>query len=222
MSNPSAVSRYSLLWLALAALLPVGLHAQSVDSTDNGDKKVNKKATTLDAVNVQGQAVSAYTTDQTASTTRLPLTLQDTPQSISVITEQRIKDQNLTNLRAVLDNTIGINSTAYDSERVVFWSRGFQIENMSYDGVPIASSLNISSADSSLDPSIYERIEVIRGATGLLSGAGSPSANINFVRKHADSRTAEADVSVSYGSWNTQRETVDVQSPLNASGSVRG
>ena len=122
---------------------------------------------------MRGQAASPYTADHSASTTRLPLTLQDTPQSISVITEQRIADQNLTNLRDVLDNTTGVSSTAYDSERVVFWSRGFQIENMSYDGVPIASSLNISSADSSLDTSIYERVEVIRGATGLLSGAAA-------------------------------------------------
>lgn len=213
--------RPSLLCLALAAALPLVAQAQSATQNDSHDGK-NKKATTLDAVKVQGQSAPTYTVNESAATTRLPLTLQDTPQSISVITEQRIKDQNLTSLRAVLDNTTGVNSTAYDSERVVFWSRGFQIENMSYDGVPIASSLNISSADSSLDPSIYERIEVVRGATGLLSGAGSPSAMSNFVRKHADSRAPEADVSVSYGSWNTQRETVDASTPLNASGSVRG
>ena len=217
----SSQLRLTLLCLALSAALPAMVHAETAVEDADKDAK-DKKTTTLDTVNVKGQAVSVYTTDQTSATTRLPLTLQDTPQSISVITEQRIKDQNLTNLRDVLDNTTGVSSTAYDSERVVFWSRGFQIENMSYDGVPIASSLNISSADSSLDTSIYERVEVIRGATGLLSGAGSPSANINFVRKHADSRTAEADVSVSYGSWNTQRETVDASVPLNSSGSVRG
>jgi outer membrane receptor for ferric coprogen and ferric-rhodotorulic acid len=211
--------RLSLLSLAVVAALPTVARAQSGPADDDD---TTKKATTLDAVTVQGAATSAYTTDQSTATTRLPLTLQDTPQSISVITEQRIKDQNLTSLRDVLDNTTGVSSNAYDSERVVFWSRGFQIENMSYDGVPIASSLNISSADASLDPSIYERIEVIRGATGLLTGAGSPSANINFVRKHADSRTPQADVSLSYGSWNTQRETVDVSAPLNESGSIRG
>ncbi|MET0616298.1 MAG: TonB-dependent siderophore receptor [Luteibacter sp.] len=215
--------RLSLLCLALASALPVvarAVEAKPAD-TDDGDTKP-KKATILDAVTVKGQAVSVYTTDESSATTRLPLTLQDTPQSISVITEQRIRDQNLTNLRDVLDNTTGVSSTAYDSERVVFWSRGFQIENMSYDGVPIASSLNVSSADSSLDTAIYDRIEVVRGATGLLTGAGSPSGMINFVRKHADSRNPQADVTVSYGSWNTQREQVDASVPLNRSGSVRG
>ncbi len=207
--------RRSLLSIALAAASSAALHAQDTPPAATG-------ATTLDTVKVRGQAASPYTAGHSASTTRLPLTLQDTPQSISVITEQRIADQNLTNLRDVLDNTTGVSSTAYDSERVVFWSRGFQIENMSYDGVPVASSLNIGSADASLDTSIYERIEVIRGATGLLSGSGSPSANINFVRKHADSRTAQANVTLSYGKWHTQRETLDASAPLNASGSVRG
>ena len=207
------------LFLALLAAMP--LLAQAQTTPDGDDTTARKKTTTLDAVNVKGQQLPAYTVDQSSAATRLPLTLQDTPQSISVITSQRMTDQDLTSVRAVLDNTTGVQSTAYDTERVIFWSRGFLIENMAYDGVPVASSLNAQSADGSLDTSVYDRIEVIRGATGLLSGAGRPSAMINFVRKHADSPTPQADVTLSYGSWNTRRITVDGSTPLNASGTVR-
>ncbi|WP_368311816.1 TonB-dependent siderophore receptor [Luteibacter sp. CQ10] len=214
-----ALPRVRLLSLALMAAVPLAVHAESTDGDDTGRKN---KATTLDTISVHGQQTSPYTVDQSTGATRLPLTLQDTPQSISVITAQRMTDQDLTSVRGVLDNTTGVSSTAYDTERVVFWSRGFMIENMAYDGVPVASSLNASSADGSLDTSIYERIEVVRGATGLLSGAGSPSAMINFVRKHADSPTPQADVTLSYGSWATKRITADGSTPLNASGSVRG
>ncbi|PWK85300.1 TonB-dependent siderophore receptor [Fulvimonas soli] len=213
--------RARLLCLALAATLPLAVHAQSATADGSGDDHARKKATTLDAVNVRGQQAPAYTVDQSSAATRLPLTLRDTPQSISVITAQRMADQDLTDVRAVLDNTTGVSSTAYDTERVIFWSRGFMIENMAYDGVPVASSLNAQSADGSLDTSIYERIEVIRGATGLLSGAGSPSAMVNFVRKHADGTTPQADVALDYGSWNTRRISADGTTPLNASGSVR-
>src|SRR6201991_2850343 len=208
-------SRPRLLSLAigLAFAVPTAVQAQSTTSDT---------ATTLDAVKVRGQRMSNYTVDQTAVATRLPLSLQDTPQSVSVITEQRIEDQNLTSVRSVLDNTTGVFSSAYDTERVVFYARGFQIENMAYDGVPVAPGLNASSADGSLDTSIYDRIEVVRGASGLLTGAGSPSALINFVRKHADSRTFNADATISYGTWGTTRETVDLATPINASGSVRG
>ena len=38
------------------------------------------------------------------------------------------------------------------------------------------------------DPVLYDRIEVVRGSTGLLTGAGNPSASVNLVRKHADSK----------------------------------
>jgi len=207
------------LFLALLAAMPWLAQAQT--TPDSGDSASDKKPTTLAAINVKGQQVPAYTVDQSSAATRLPLTLQDTPQSISVITSQRMTDQDLTSVRAVLDNTTGVQSTAYDSERVIFWSRGFLIENMAYDGVPVASGLNAQSADGSLDTSIYERIEVIRGATGLLSGAGSPSAMIDFVRKHADSQTPQADLTLSYGSWNTKRVVADGSTPLNASGSVR-
>ncbi|WP_250633994.1 TonB-dependent siderophore receptor [Pinirhizobacter soli] len=214
--------RLSVASLAASVMLafPFVAAAQSQATADTPAKPDN--ATKLATVKVEGQSLQGYTVSDTAAATRLPLTLQDTPQSVSVITAQRMEDQNLTNVRAVLDNTTGVSSNAYDSERVLFYSRGFQIENMAYDGVPVAPSLNSSSADGSLDTSIYDRIEVVRGATGLMSGAGSPSALINFVRKHADSRTFNADATISYGTWGTTRETVDIATPITASGSVRG
>lgn len=217
-------SRPRLLSLAvsLAIFAPMAAVAQSQSTHPDAVATTDSATTTLDAVKVKGQRASDYTVDQTGAATRLPLTLQETPQSVSVITEQRMEDQNLTNVRSVLDNTTGIYSSAYDSERVIFYARGFAIENMAYDGVPVAAGLNAGSADGSLDTSIYERIEVVRGATGLLSGAGSPSAMINFVRKHADSRTPQADVTLSYGSHNDKRVSVDAAAPLNASGSIRG
>ncbi|MET0936965.1 MAG: TonB-dependent siderophore receptor [Luteibacter sp.] len=196
--------------------------AQDQSTQDPSSASDTNTATTLDAVKVKGQRAPTYTVDESGAATRLPLSLQDTPQSISVITEQRIEDQNLTSVRAVLDNTTGVFSSAYDTERVVFYARGFQVENMAYDGVPLAPGINASSADGSLDTSIYDRIEVVRGASGLLSGAGSPSALINFVRKHADSRTFQADATVSVGSQNEKRASVDLSTPLNQSGSVRG
>lgn len=221
MKHPSRTRlRAGLLFLAISAALPAAVQARPGDGP--ASDTTPDQTTTLDTVNVKGQQVPAYTVDQSSAATRLPLTLKDTPQSISVITAQRIEDQHLVTLRDVLDNTIGINSSAYDTERVVFWARGFQVENMAYDGVPVAASLNVSSADASLDTAIYDRIEVIRGATGLLSGAGSPAAAINFVRKHADSRTPQADVSLDWGSYGSVRASIDGSTPLNASGSVRG
>ncbi|HEY9254434.1 MAG TPA: ferric-rhodotorulic acid/ferric-coprogen receptor FhuE [Stenotrophomonas sp.] len=210
----------SLLSLGLSVALQAA--AQQAPDGSSSDAEQTRDAKTLDAVRVTGERTTSYTVEQTAAATRLALTPQDTPQSLTVVTQQRIEDQNLQSVRDVLDNVTGVFSSAYDTERVVFYARGFQVENMSYDGVPIASSLNSSSADASLDTAIYDRIEILRGATGLLSGAGSPSASINFIRKHANAREFSGDFSLSVGSWNTYRGTADLSAPLNSDGSVRG
>ena len=76
------------LFLALLAAMPLLAQAQAQATPDDGDSPSNKKATTLDAVNVKGQTVPAYTVDQSSAATRLPLTLQDTPQSLATLAAQ--------------------------------------------------------------------------------------------------------------------------------------
>ena len=61
----------------------------------------------------------------------------------------------------------------------------------------------------------------MRGATGLMTGAGSPAASVNLVRKHADSRESRLQFSATAGSWNDRRVEVDVSMPLTSDGSVR-
>ncbi|MGB0954586.1 MAG: TonB-dependent siderophore receptor [Panacagrimonas sp.] len=147
---------------------------------------------------------------------------RDTPQSVTVVTRQRMDDQQLQSLRDVLDNTTGVYSYAYDTERVVFTARGFFIDSLMYDGVPAAENFGTSSTDETLDMALYERVEIVRGATGLLTGAGSPSASVNLVRKHADSKELSAEAELQTGSWNDQRAVLDVSAPLTASGNIRG
>lgn len=201
-----------------AVLLPLCWSVASFAQQD-----AESPAVTLDAVTVTESAdnPSPYTVEVTASSTRLPLSLRDTPQSVSVFTEQRIQDQNLQSLRDVLDNTPGVYSYSYDTERVVFTARGFVIDNILNDGVPMPVGLNAGSADPTLDTALYERIEIVRGATGLLSGAGNPSAAINLVRKHATAQQPEGSLLLSYGSWNNFRSVGDISTPLNQDGSVR-
>lgn len=192
-------------------------------ATDAGEAPSDKDTVQLEEV-VTTAHDDSYTVDSTAAATKLPLSLRERPQSVTVITRERIDDQGLGSLRAVLDNTTGIYSNQWDTERVLFYSRGFLIDNLMVDGVPARSATNFNTGaiDETADTALFERIEVVRGATGLLSGAGSPSASVNLVRKHADAETLRASADLSVGSWNDRRVELDVSSPLNASGSVRG
>ncbi|WP_329843510.1 ferric-rhodotorulic acid/ferric-coprogen receptor FhuE [Stenotrophomonas hibiscicola] len=178
--------------------------------------------TTLDKVVVKGERAEGYSVRRTSAGTRFDLAPREIPQSLSIISHQRIEDQNLDDIIDVLANTTGVTSTQSDSERTEFYARGFYIDAYQFDGLPTQMVQNWSYGDSGLDLALYDRVEVVRGATGLLSGAGNPSASVNLIRKHADSAELAGSVSVNVGSWGRTRTTVDVGSALNASGTVRG
>ena len=61
----------------------------------------------------------------------------------------------------------------------------------------------------------------MRGATGLLSGAGSPSATVDLIRKRPTSEF-QASIEGTIGSWNTHRGTFDVGGPISEDGGLRG
>ncbi|HEY1075352.1 MAG TPA: TonB-dependent siderophore receptor [Fontimonas sp.] len=214
----------SLPLAAFVSLLasPAALLAATTDSPPPATEVAASPgaSTVMEPIIVTGGA-APYIAGDSSAATGLDLSARDTPQSVTVITRERMEDQNLQSLRDVLDNTPGVYSYAYDSERVVFTSRGFTIDSVLYDGVPATSNYNTGSADETLDTALYERIEIVRGATGLMTGAGSPSASVNLVRKHADSRSFAASTDLTLGSWNDYRAVVDLSVPLTANGNVR-
>lgn len=183
----------------------------------------------LDAMTVTGaqlgtttEGTGSYTTGTTAAATALPLSIRETPQSVSVITRQRMDDQSMRTVGDALANAPGISTPQLDSERITFTSRGFSIADIQYDGVSTYYKSNYAAGESELDTVIYDRIEVVRGATGLLTGAGEPSASINLVRKRADSKEFRGEAQVSAGTWDNYRSTLDLSGPLSADGAIRG
>ncbi|MCJ2182565.1 TonB-dependent siderophore receptor [Novosphingobium sp. 1949] len=164
----------------------------------------------------------SYTSDDAlASGTGLGLTIAQTPQSVTVITTQRIEDQGLHTLTDVVNNAAGISAQAYDSSRNGFSARGFTISDYQVDGIPVQWDIGFSAGESLLDLAIYDHVEIVRGATGLMTGAGNPSASINLIRKHATSRELTGSVSGSYGSWNRWSLTGDLSTPVTSNGAVR-
>jgi outer membrane receptor for ferric coprogen and ferric-rhodotorulic acid len=166
----------------------------------------------------QTEGSGSYTTGNMSTATGLNLSIRDTPQSVSVITRQRIDDQATTSVGDALRYTIGVSLKPVDRGRNNLSARGFDINNFQFDGVPIATgNVGIETANAAL----YDRIEIVRGATGLLSGAGDPSAAVNLVRKHANGKVFSGLLSVELGSWKERSGTVDLSTPLNGDGSVR-
>ncbi|OBY76031.1 TonB-dependent siderophore receptor [Acinetobacter gyllenbergii] len=172
--------------------------------------------------NLTTEGSGSYTAKATTASTGLALTLKETPQLVSVITRQQMEDQNLTQLTDVVSQAAGLSinqSGNIGSDNSPIYARGQTVDNYLLDGVKLMSSY--SSIFQSQDTALFDRVEVVRGANGLMTGAGSASASINMVRKKP-LQDFKASVSTSAGSWDTYRTDVDVSAPLNQAGTIRG
>lgn len=153
--------------------------------------------------------------------TPLGLTLKETPQSVSVVTRQQVDDQALHSVQEILHNAPGISVTQLDSERFSFSSRGFSIDHLQYDGVPTQYTTQYGAGESEVDTALYDRVEIVRGATGLMTGAGDPSAAINLVRKRANSQAFAGNLEASASSWDNYRASADLSTPITRDGRIR-
>lgn len=171
------------------------------------------------------EGTGLWTTGTTTSSIRLPMSVRETPQSVSVITEQRMKDRNLTSLQDVMQDVTGVNVMTDTGGRYHFESRGFAIQNVQQDGansLPGSPSGNIyRSAIDMPDMAIYDHVEVLRGASGLLQGNGTPGGSINLVRKRP-TEAFQASTSMTVGSHGLRRNEADISGAIGLQGRLKG
>ncbi|MCT7908649.1 TonB-dependent receptor [Arcobacter lacus] len=211
------------------ALEDTGLEATIENNTIIIKQKVTKgQGTVLEAISINEvslnttEGTGSYTTEKMNTATKLNMSQRDTPQSVSVMTRQQIEDFGYTTLDDAMRNVTGI---SIDKGYLVgdsgnFSARGFEISNIMLDGVPISTGANgtFNADNDSLD--IYDRVEVVRGATGLTTGTGTPSATVNLVRKKPTKET-KGNASLSYGSYDNYRGTFDIGGALNEDKTIR-
>ncbi|MBK4215916.1 TonB-dependent siderophore receptor [Paracoccus caeni] len=167
------------------------------------------------------EGTDSWTSEWMRSATGLVLSQKETPQSTSVITDAQMKDRNITTVAETMEAATGITVQAYESDRINYYSRGFPIDAYQYDGVPVPRDGVWQFGDNNADMALYDHIEIVRGATGLMQGAGEPGASINYIRKRPTEDFQNiASVSLAYPKG--ARIESDVSGPLNADGTIRG
>ena len=220
---------------ALAASAPAFAQAQAQAKTQpqppqpktQAEEQATPPDRTLPQVVVQAQRLArdgisdstAYTTRGAQVAGKTPRALREIPQSVTVFTEQRLRDQAQADGTRVLEWMPGVfNGRARETDTPYFYSRGFVLDNVSIDGSLAGTSFWQMPGD--LSP--YDQVEVLRGPNGLFAGggrSGSPAGQINFTRKRpqdAPHVLGEA----ALGSWQQRRATVDVNRRLLADGSL--
>ncbi|ABA05307.1 TonB-dependent siderophore receptor [Nitrobacter winogradskyi Nb-255] len=187
-------------------------------------------AIALDTIDVDGvpssdpgrtEGTGSYTPSVTATATRFQLTPRETPQSISVITQQQMNDFSLRSINDVVNQTPGLSTEQAGSGITNYYARGFNVQSMQFDGMQTYLNGAYPGTDTSRDMAMYDRVEVLKGTSGLTTGAGNPGATINLIRKKP-TRAFQGYTTLRAGSWDDYRGELDLSGALNESGTVRG
>lgn len=151
--------------------------------------------------------------------TGLVLGVKETPQSISTVDRRQMDNFAAYTLNDALRLATGISVEEWETNRTNYLARGFEIKSTQIDGVGMPNDWGIVTG--AMDSFGYEKLEVIRGANGLLTGVGNSAGTINYIRKRPGNER-EGRIGVSLGSWNDRRIEADYSTPLGDDGRWAG
>lgn len=217
----SRTSPNATLAATLVATLALGTtmaaQAQAQATVGPSDAEDQKKTTTLDRVEVQGERERQYSGE--VSSPKFTQPLVDTTQTVNVIGADLFTEQGATTLTDVLRNSPGV-GTFYVGENGntatgdTIYMRGFDSSSSIYvDGVRDLGSI-------ARDVFNIQQVEVTKGPAGSDYGRSAPTGSINLASKRAgltDANTA----SLSYGSADQRRLTGDFNKAMSASSAFR-
>lgn len=220
MSSAASPRCFAPNLLALAVCMCSFGHTWAEEAPATGVLELGATQISDERLGSTTEGTQSYTTGPMATATKLPLTMRETPQAVTVITRQRMDDQNMTSINDVARYTPGLFlNQSSGPGRQTYTARGFDVDNIMYDGIP--SNYNGWEVGAQPNLAMFDRVEVVRGATGLVTGAGTPSAAINLVRKRPLPGQAVT-LTGAAGTWDNYQGEVDASSPLNDSGTLRG
>lgn len=183
----------------------------------NGDSRQNGSGTHVEET--ANGPVAGYLARRTATGTKTDTPVIETPQSISIVTADRIAAIGATTLRDALGYTPGVNISPYGSDSRFDWInlRGFSQFSPGHflDGLQLRNdgSYGIWKAE----PYGAERIEVLRGPSSVLYGQGSPGGMVNVVSKHP-TREPLNEMQVQVGDHNRYQVAGDFSGPVDRDG----
>ncbi|WP_256675974.1 TonB-dependent siderophore receptor [Pseudomonas sp. Kh13] len=162
--------------------------------------------------------VPGYRATRSATATRTDTDIRDTPQSIDVVPAQVLNDLNSTRIDRALDFAGGVSrQNNFGGLTFLNYSvRGFTTGELYKNGFAVNRG-----SYSAPDASSIERIEVLKGPAASLYGRGDPGGLVNIVSKRPQAERF-SHLSLSAGSWDRYRSSLDTNAPLDAAGDLLG
>ncbi|MCF6781528.1 TonB-dependent receptor [Stutzerimonas stutzeri] len=164
----------------------------------------------LDSVTVTGER-EGYKVDQ-ASSPKYTAPLLDTPQTVTVVPQELIREQNALSLRQVLSNVSGITFAAGEGGGGL--GDSINIRGFSANSNILIDGLRDTAQSSRSDAFNLESVEVVKGPSSVYSGAGTTGGSVNLVSK-TPRASAFRNATLGVGTDSYKRLTADINQPLD-------
>ena len=207
--NKSKYIIKTVTYILLGSLLPNISIANTFEKNSLDDKKIE-----LIEIEVKDNVARTYLKKRISSATKTDTRIRDIPQSISVITEEQIKDQSLLGLTDAIKYSPGVMTGQGEGNRDSVWFRGNQsTSDLFVDGVR---------DDVQYYRDLYniDRVEVLMGPNGMIFGRGGVGGVINRVTKEAHWENKN-ELRMQGGAYNHKRSSIDLNSGINETLAVR-
>ena len=197
------------------------VYAQSVEAADESDV-VNLETLNIVSEREYDAIVTENTRDYSsyAATvgSKLPAVVRQIPQSISIITSAQIRDRNVKTFDQLAERTPGLRVLRNDDGRSSVYARGYEYDEYNIDGL----TAPMQSINGTLPNLIaFDRVEILRGPSGLFDSSGEMGGVVNFVRKRP-TKELQGAFNLGYGTRDYYVVDADISGPLNQSGTLRG
>lgn len=198
----------------------VGLETQTQNITVEDGKTANVSLVLAESGKQLTEVVvtanpSKYVADYPSVSLRLKTPLLEVPQNIQIVTKQILQDQQVFDmLEGVTRNVSGARRMEHWDNYALIYMRGSQIGAFR-NGMNVSMSWSPQTEDMSM----VERIEFVKGPAGFMLANGEPSGFYNVVTKKPTGIT-KGEASMTIGSFNTYRATLDLDGKLDQAGKL--
>ncbi|MCH1998181.1 TonB-dependent receptor plug domain-containing protein, partial [Achromobacter xylosoxidans] len=199
-------------------LIVFGLGIPGAALAQSAPAEVHLPAVTVTGSDVEQTAVGpvqGFVAKRAATATKTDTPVMETPQSISVITQDRMTLQGAQSVQQAAGYTAGVTAGAFGPD-----NRGDSIKIRGTDSTQYLDGLlnAVGSYNNTRpDPYALERIEILRGPSGMLYGQGAIGGIVNQISKRPQPE-AMREIGVSYGNHNRKQIQADLTGPIDEDG----
>lgn len=199
-------------------LIVFGLGVATNGAAQSAAADIQLPAVTVTGADVEQTAtgpVQGFVANRAVTATKTDTPVMETPQSISIITQDRMTLQGAQSVQQAAAYTAGVTAGAFGPD-----NRGDSIKIRGTDSTQYLDGLlnAVGSYNNTRpDPYALERIEILRGPSAMLYGQGAIGGIVNQVSKRPQPE-AMREIGVSYGNHNRKQIQADLTGPIDADG----